>query len=289
MAFAPDYAKSRRFYVYYTDRSARERVVEFKAGVKDRNRAVGGRGRAVLVMDDPEPNHNGGQLQFGPDGMLYIGTGDGGGANDQHGSRGNAQNLGSLLGKILRIDPRHGAAYRVPASNPLRAAVRRPARDLGVRPAQPLALLLRPHDRRPGHRRRRPGQGRGGRLRGRGRGRAAAPTTAGARSRATAGTSTSPLRARLARSSPYPMTDGNCSITGGYVVRDPALTSLFGRYVFSDYCAGDLRALRLTPGRATGGGKIGLHVEQVSSFGEDARGRVYVASLNGPVFRLAAG
>ena len=71
-------------------------------------------------MDDSESNHNGGQLQFGPDGLLYVGTGDGGGGGDQHGSRGNAQDLGSLLGKILRIDPRAsgGRAYSVPATNP---------------------------------------------------------------------------------------------------------------------------------------------------------------------------
>ena len=83
--------------------------------------------------------------------------------------------------------------------------------------------------------------------------------------------------------------DGNCSITGGYVVRDKALPSLLGRYVFADFCAGDLRALTLRRGGASGGGKIGLHVDQVSSFGEDGRGRVYVASLGGPVFRLSPG
>ena len=72
----------------------------------------------MLVQADREPNHNGGQLQFGPDGCLYAGTGDGGGADDQHGSRGNAQNLGSLLGKIIRIAPQAGGGYRVPSSNP---------------------------------------------------------------------------------------------------------------------------------------------------------------------------
>ena len=135
MAFSPDFAKTRKFYVYYTDRGSRQRVVEYKAGVSNANRAVLGSARTVLVMADPEGNHNGGQLQFGRDGMLYIGTGDGGGADDQHGSRGNGQDLGSLLGKLLRIDPRKGRTYAVPASNPFvkRSGARREIWSYGLR------------------------------------------------------------------------------------------------------------------------------------------------------------
>ncbi len=83
-------------------------------------RADAGSARLVLRMDDNEGNHNGGLLLFGPDRHLYIGTGDGGGGGDQHGARGNAQNLNSLLGKILRIDPARsgGSAYTVPNDNP---------------------------------------------------------------------------------------------------------------------------------------------------------------------------
>ena len=81
--------------------------------------------------------------------------------------------------------------------------------------------------------------------------------------------------------------DGWCSITGGYVVRDPALPALAGRYVYSDFCRGQIRAARLRAGRATGDGGIGLpRVPNLSSFGEDARGRVYVVALDGPVYRL---
>jgi glucose/arabinose dehydrogenase len=103
LAFAPDYDASGRFYVYYTDRSGDQRVVEYERASADR--ADAGSARLVLRMADSESNHNGGQLAFGPDGLLYIGTGDGGGAGDQHGRGGNAQDLGSLLGKILRIEP----------------------------------------------------------------------------------------------------------------------------------------------------------------------------------------
>jgi glucose/arabinose dehydrogenase len=120
MAFAPDYSHSGLFYVYFTDRAGDQRVVEFRRRGADR--AAAGSARLVLRMADDNRDHNGGQLAFGPDHLLYIGTGDGGGVGDPHGARGNAQNLRSLLGKILRIDPRarRGRAYSVPAQNPFR-------------------------------------------------------------------------------------------------------------------------------------------------------------------------
>ena len=84
--------------------------------------------------------------------------------------------------------------------------------------------------------------------------------------------------------------DGNCSVTGGYVVRDRSLGGLAGRYVYGDFCKGQIRAVRLSAGSATGDRSLGLQtVEELSSFGEDANGRVYVVSLGGPVYRLAAG
>ena len=81
--------------------------------------------------------------------------------------------------------------------------------------------------------------------------------------------------------------DGNCSITGGYVVRDRSVPALYGRYVYGDYCKGRLQVATLRPGRATGRRSLPFHVSALSSFGEDARGRVYVTSLDGPVYRLA--
>ena len=79
-----------------------------------------------------------------------------------------------------------------------------------------------------------------------------------------------------------------CSITGGYVVRDPGLPGLAGRYVYADYCAGKLRSIRLAKGRGTGDRAVGLSVPQPTSFGEDGRGRVYVVSQTGAVYRLVA-
>src|SRR5215207_5884876 len=118
MAFAPDYETSGLFYVYFTDTSGDQRIVEFRRASADRGDA--GSARVVMVMQDSESNHNGGLLLFGPDDLLYVGTGDGGGGGDQHGPRGNAQRLNTRLGKILRIDPRasSGRPYSVPQSNP---------------------------------------------------------------------------------------------------------------------------------------------------------------------------
>ena len=220
IAFAPDYAKTRRFYVNYTDKRGTQSVVEYRRSKSSSDRADAGSARLVLRYDGVEANHNGGLLAFGPDKMLYIGTGDGGGADDQHGARGNAQDLGSLLGKLLRIDPRRSGCQALPrpAEQPVRRALRRARRDLQLRPAQPVALLLRPPDRRPGDRRRRPERGRGDRLRDEGRGARGQLRLAPVRGhapqlrRARAGRGRAVLELTHA--------DGNCSITGGYVVRD---------------------------------------------------------------------
>ena len=164
MAFAPDYASSGLFYVYFTDNSGDIRIQEFRrsgdANVADRASA-----RNVLTVGHRRfSNHNGGQLQFGPDGMLYIGTGDGGGGGDPLRS---AQRLSTRLGKLLRIDPRRSRLPAVPgaARQPVPQQERGAPGDLGARPAQPVAVLVRPADRRPRDRRRRPERARGGRLR----------------------------------------------------------------------------------------------------------------------------
>src|SRR4051812_46325309 len=120
VAFPPAYARTGLFYVYFTGGGgADNRIVGFRRRTQDvADRATA---RTVLRMPNLEPNHNGGLMLFGLGGLMYVGTGDGGGGNDQHGSRGNAQNLGSLLGKLLRIEPRPSGRrpYRGPPSNPL--------------------------------------------------------------------------------------------------------------------------------------------------------------------------
>jgi glucose/arabinose dehydrogenase len=102
MAFPPDYAASGRFYVYFTDTGGDIRIEEYRRSADPDRADVGSRRLVLGIEHSSESNHNGGQLQFGPDGYLYAGTGDGGGGNDEHD---NAQNLGTRLGKLLRIDP----------------------------------------------------------------------------------------------------------------------------------------------------------------------------------------
>jgi glucose/arabinose dehydrogenase len=283
MAFARDYATSKRFWVYFTNRDGDEEIDELRAATPDRADASGA--RRVLVQADSESNHNGGQLQLGPDGHLYAGLGDGGGANDQHGARGNGQALGSLLGKIIRIDPKPGGGYSVPRTNPFvgRSGARREIYAYGLRNPWRFSFDRRTADmviadvgqsaieevdfRRRGTARGvnfgwRPWEGR---------------------------------RRKFDEPAPHAVfpqltkrhSDGWCSITGGYAVRDRALGGLYGRYVYGDYCKGDLRSVRLSQARARGDRSLGLRrVPSISSFGEDARGRVYAVSLDGQVSRL---
>lgn len=285
MAFAPDYARSRRFYVYFTDNSGHTRVQELRRSRRSADRADRRTRRQVLFQRQPFANHNGGQLQFGPDGLLYIGLGDGGGSGDP---QGNGQDLGTFLGKILRIDPRRSGrrAYTVPSTNPFvdrRGArpeiyaygLRNPWRfsfdrstgdltiaDVGENEVEEVNFLRE----------------------GRGRGANFGWNVFEGRRRFSDGEAPGHVPPVLQQFH----SQGNCSITGGYVVRDRSLGSLLGRYVYGDFCRARVRSVRLRSGRASGDRSTGLKVSSLSSFGEDARGRVYAASLEGPVYRLAA-
>ena len=294
MAFAPDYARTRRFYVNYTDRGGTQSVVEFRRSRDSRDRALTS-GRLVLRYDGEEANHNGGLVTFGPDRLLYIGTGDGGGANDQHGQRGNGQDLGSLLGKILRIDPRRagGRPYRTPSSNPFagRPGARGEIYSYGLRNPWRFSFDRSTGDLSIGD----VGQGaieeidfarKGG---ARGANYGWRPFEGSRRTPGIGSGEQAPGHVPPVLELSHD--DGNCSITGGYVVRDEGVPALEGRYVYGDFCKGELRSARLSAGSASGDAAIpGLRrVDQLSSFGEDARGRVYVTSLSGSVYRLAAG
>lgn len=285
MAFAPDYAQSGLFYVYYTEKSGTESIWEYHRASEDR--ADPNSARLVLRMDDPEPNHNGGLMIFGPDKLMYVGTGDGGGGNDQHGTRGNAQALSSLLGKILRIDPRPqgGKPYSIPASNPFtdQAGARPEIYSYGLRNPWRFSFDRLTGDLAIGD----VGQSRFEEvdLVGRGQG-----------SGANFGWSAFEGFARFNKDQSAPNAvppvlaynhDQGCSVTGGYVVRDPSLESLYGRYLYGDYCSGQLRSFPAVPGkRATDDRPLGLEIPSLTSFGEDDAGRIYATSQNGPVYRL---
>lgn len=281
LAFAPDYASSGLFYVYYTATDGDIRIVEYRRA--SASRADHGSARVVLSVDHPASNHNGGLVKFGPGGLLYAGLGDGGGGGDQHGARGNGQNTATLLGKILRFDPRRDGSrpYRVPSSNPFvgRSGARPEIFAYGVRNPWRFAFTPKGYlvvaD---------VGQG------------SVEEVTVVRRKGANLGWRVFEGRSRYASGESAPghvppaiqrfHSDGNCSITGGVVVRDPVLSALRGRYVFGDFCRGRIESARLNGNKPRKGRATRLQVENLSSFGEDARRRVYATSLNGPVYRL---
>ena len=289
VAFPPDYATTRRFYVYYTDSEGDIRIEEYRRSASSRDVADQRTARTLLDIPHRDAgNHNGGQLQFGPDGFLYAGTGDGGGANDRFM---NSQRLSSLLGKLLRIDSRASgsAPYRVPRGNPFTATagalpeiwsrgLRNPFRfsfdrrtgdlvigDVGQNAAEEIDYL--------------PRRGGGGRGTNFGwpqfeaniyRSQYGPPPTGNVR----------PVLERFSER------DGACSIIAGHVVRDRSLPSLAGRLVYGDTCAPPLRSARMALPRALGDRAVGRDVPVLTSFGEDAAGCVYATSLSGPVERL---
>ncbi len=284
MAFAPDYSRSGRFYVDYTDKAGDTRVVEYRRSQGDPLTADPASSRVVLGVKQPFDNHNGGLLVFGPDGDLYIGLGDGGSEDDPNRV---GQNLTSPLAKILRIDPRPSAGrpYSVPASNPFVGAG-------GARPETYAYGLRNPwrfsFDRMTGALTIGDvGQNEFEEIDYMPRGKAAG---------ADFGWSAFEGDSRFNRDQQapgavkpiftYSHSGGACSITGGYLVRDPNLTSLYGRYLYADFCAGELRSLIAATGGASDDRSLGISVPAPSSFGEDAAGRIYVTSLNGAVYRL---
>ena len=290
IAFPPDYKQSGDFYVYYTDRAGNIRVDEFQRATAIRAKRSSLR-NVIEIAHPVNTNHNGGQLQFLGN-LLFLGTGDGGSAGDPPN---NAQNKESLLGKLLRIDPRPsgGRPYSVPADNPF---VGKSGRDeiysYGLRnpfrfsfdtttAAQPRIAIGDV------------GQNRFEEL--------DYTTLAGAgdanfgwdalegdhpyeeenSGTPDPGGTTKPIMAYS-----HDRDGGSCTIIGGYMVGPGGPPSLRGRYLYADYCSGIVRSLVPHLRRAGGDRKTGLTVSSPTSFGEDDLGRIYVASQEGPVYRL---
>ena len=290
IGFPPDYKQSGHFYVYYTDKAGNIRIDEFQRS--GATRADPGSRRNVIEIAHPvNANHNGGQLQFLGD-LLYLGTGDGGSGGDPPN---NAQNKESLLGKLLRIDPRPsgGQPYSVPADNPF---VGKPGRDeiysYGLR--NPFRFSFDTTSaKQPRIAIGDVGQNRFEEL--------DYTTVAGASGanfgwdalegfhpyeEENSGTpdpggTTKPIMAYG-----HSRDGGSCTIIGGYVVGPGGPPTLRGRYLYADYCSGIVRSLVPHLRRAGDDRKTGLNVSSPTSFGEDDLGRIYIASQEGPVFRL---
>jgi glucose/arabinose dehydrogenase len=284
MAVHPGYRENGLFFVHYTDKQGNTQLVRFKVSA-DPNVADPDSAKSILSQRQPFANHNGGQVTFGPDGFLYMGLGDGGSANDP---QGNGQNLGTWLGKILRLDVDGGDPYAVPPDNPFRDragakpeiwayGLRNPWRfsfdrvsgdlwigDVGQNAWEEIDYQL--------------GDSRGGENYG-------WNVLEGAHCRAAAACDQTGLVPPVAE---YGRQEG-CSVTGGFVYRGSAQApGLRGVYTFGDYCSGRVWGLSRTP---DGGWQRTQLLQaagvQVSSFGEDESGEIFVTSLSeGVIYHL---
>jgi glucose/arabinose dehydrogenase len=271
IAFDPGYKTNHRFYVDYTDLNGDTNVVRYRSsgGV-----AVPSSAHRLLFVQQPYDNHNGGQLQFGPDGYLYVGMGDGGSGGDP-GNR--AQNLSVKLGKLLRLNVhKSGARWKVAGyglRNPWRFSWDSLTRDLyigdvGQDTWEEVDVRTPREQRVLNNYGWRVWEG---------------------RSRYSPGQAVNPRGKLVFPIVTYKHVNGNCSTTGGYVYRGKAIASLRGRYVYGDYCSGNIWSLRAVGARLKSGPRLEpLHVAGLSSFGVDASGNLYAVSLNGELYRLTA-
>ncbi len=290
LAFHPSYATNSKLYVSYTDLSGTTVIREYKVSGSNPDRVDGASGRTILRVRQPYANHNGGHIAFGPDGYLYIGLGDGGSGGDP-GNR--AQSLGTLLGKILRIDVngRTGTLpYGIPSTNPY---VGRTGLDqiwaYGLRNPWRFSFDRVTGDLWIGD----VGQGeweevdRALAVRGRNAGRGLNfgwRVMEGAHCfRPSSGC------VRTGKTLPlteYAHARGRCSITGGYVYRGDAYPDLAGAYIFADYCSGDVWYVDRGATRGVIPTLAMTAGSQVTSFGEGEDGELYLTEAGGTVFRL---
>lgn len=281
MVFHPQYAENRYFYVNYTDLDGHTQVERYQRSANP-DLADPASATLIISVDQPFANHNGGQLAFGADGMLYIGMGDGGGGGDP---RGNGQRLGTLLAKMLRLDVNAGSPYAVPATNPFvgqansrpeiwALGLRNPWRfsfddvegrlyvaDVGQSRIEEITVVDADE----------PGVNYGWNI---------------MEGSLCYGSETCDRTGLRLPDIEYGHDDG-CSVTGGYVYRG-SIADLQGHYFYSDYCSGWLRSARVSPDgtvsdeREWDVGALG----SVLSFGQDARRELYVLSQNGTVYVL---
>ena len=283
LAFDPDYQSNGYFYAYYSASQPRRSVISrFSVSAQDADRADPTSERVILEVAQPFSNHNGGHLLFGPDGYLYVGLGDGGSGGDP---RGNGQNTSTLLGSILRIDVSRldaGGAYGIPPGNPFAGrggtareeiwayGLRNPWRftfdretgdlwagDVGQNRFEEIDII-------------RPGLNYGWNV--------------------MEGASCFGGRPCDQEGFELPVAEygreGGCSVTGGYVYRGGRLPSLYGAYIYGDFCSGKIWALRHDGAAVTEHLEIVDSPLRISAFGEDPSGELFILSFDGSIYRL---
>lgn len=276
VAFSPDYETDGRIYVNYTHVSGDTFVSRFQRSPNDPNRALTNQETVLLRVAQPFANHNGGQLQFGPDGLLYVGMGDGGGANDP---RCTAQNDQALLGKLLTIDvdaqPPSVSTWASGARNPWRFSFDRDTGDLFVSDVGQSAreeISMLPAGTPPGT-------------------NLGWSALEGTLCLGANGCPNNPSCDDPSLTPPileYANSGPDCAVVGGYVYRGRELPGLDGVYWFGDFCSGILRL-----GLPDGDGSWTLQeadlptVPGLTSFGEDVHGELYLVTRGGDLFRLA--
>jgi len=282
IAFSPDGAS---LYAHYTNLDGDTRVDEYTmtAGVADPASR-----RELLALEQPQANHNGGQLAFGPDDLLYIGLGDGGGGGDTgdgHAPGGNGQSLDTLLGKILRIDPRPSGSdpYTIPADNPFAGGGGRPEIwAYGLRNPWRFSFDRETDDLWIGD----VGQNAWEEIDYSPVGAAAGANYGWARLEGTQPFNGEAPPDAVAPIFEYANPDQGCSVTGGFVYRGARIPDLQGAYVFADYCQGDLRALRQENGQLVVERALDVNAANVAAFGQDQDGELYVLSQGDGVLRI---
>lgn len=290
MAFDPNYGTNRRFYIFYTNGSGNLVIARYLVSTSNPDVADASSAVILKTITHPNNNHNGGMLAFGPDGCLYAGTGDGGGTGDPDG---NGQNPSTLLGKILRLDPNSntGDACTNNVTNPFASGGGAPeVWSLGLRDPwrfsfDRLTGALYIGD---------VGQSR----------REEVDVVLGANAgrglnfgwnimegflcfNPPSGCNTSGLTLPILD---YTHDNGACSVTGGYVYRGTLIPSVTGTYFYADFCAGFVRSFQLQNG-ALGTQTLWPLLNpggQISSFGEDAQGELYIVTQGGGLFRIVA-
>ncbi len=287
LAFHPDYANNGYFYVHYTNNNDNSNISRFSVSATNPNEADVASELILMTISQPYLNHNGGCLKFGPDGYLYIGMGDGGSAGDP---QNNSQNTMSMLGKMLRIDVDNGSPYAIPADNPFvgdpdvldeiwAIGLRNPWRfsfdqltgdlwigDVGQGAREEIDMQLASSAG---------GENYGWRC------------YEGNNTYNTSGCG--PASDYIAPVEEYNHSGGSCSVTGGYVYRGSEYPILYGTYIYADYCSA--RFWTLTPdglGGYTNNLSNTYSGFDISSFGEDAQGELYIARMTaGTIYKLS--